>query len=685
MPALHRMPIVYLVVALAATAYAVSSWVQAGPPGPVSGSEAGDGAAGADSAPSAAVLPPAPIETSAPDPILRTKAGLRRKILIQELGAVAKGAGADDATPLDYLSIHFVYGEGPGVLEIGPGAGPPLGWVKAASTLEWDTRLMARPTARRGRPPLVIYRDKECLLDNLAGRTCRRHMDRCPTEGEESAASESDPPPAFGLPILSTETIPQPDGSSRTIHEVASPVRDRAAPTRPAEPPLDLRPLLQSIYLAVAIDTTASMGSTIAAARAFAADLAEQVKGRYGDVTLRLALVEFRDRSPAFGYDVRIATNFADPPRFLAALGKIAAAREGDGTVDERVLDGVEASLPPSVGGAQGRPHLSWPTGRPGDLATKMLVLIGDAPDHDRDLARAARLAEAAKTAGITIASVRIDRPGALSRDEARRYREQWHALAEGSFLPRDRDRGFAERIGPIEAELGGEVALAPRLQAILDDRVEYARDLAALAAAEAEGKLVEYTNRQGIPVAGLLPVLSDLHRGEEAPRSRPDPRHDGRKASSLRRGWIAETSGGTRFVELEILMTRDELDQLVDELRGLEQAAVGSARDLEDLLRIGTAALSGESAFLAADRGDKTFAEHLRARQGLPPARRDSLLMRTQADLLQADDATRAALDARLRSALVKLIERRNAGDWDDPRRTVEGMAGVPYEWLDW
>jgi hypothetical protein len=130
--------------------------------------------------------------------------------------------------------------------------------------------------------------------------------------------------------------------------------------------------------------------------------------------------------------------------------------------------------------------------------------------------------------------------------------------------------------------------------------------------------------------------------------------------------------------------MSRAELGVLIDELTQLQQASQGTTRDLSDLLRIGTAAASGETGFLAADRGSQTFADHLRRRQGLPPARPDSLLRRTQSDLLQADDLYRSALDARLGSSLAELIRRRNASDWDDPRRTIDGMAPVPYALID-
>jgi hypothetical protein len=416
-----------------------------------------------------------------------------------------------------------------------------------------------------------------------------------------------------------------------------------------------------------------------------AAGLVEAASQRYGDITLRLALVEYRDAAPAYGFRARVTAPLTDPAGFRRALEAVGVARVGDGSVDEQVLDGVELALPaPSDGSGEvaGR-HLDWPAGRTGELATKLVVLLGDAPDHARDLARAGRLAAWAKQRGITIAAVRIARPD-RSRDEEARYAEQWRTLAEGSYRPPDRAAGFDAPIAPLLFDLAGADQLAGRLRALLDDRVEAARALAALAAAEAESRLEAYVTSQGLSLEQVHPVLVDLHRGETQAQPRPDPRAGGRKAPSVRRGWIAERLGDRAMVRVEVLMSRAELETLIGELLAVQQAAQGTARSREELLRIGTAAAAGETAFLAADRGSLTFAEHLRRRQGLPPARPDSVLRATQADLLQADDLTRAALDERLGACIERLIGRRNEPDWDDPRRTLDGMATVPYAWID-
>ncbi len=701
MPPLYRMPVFYLTISLLGLTLGIVSLFSGEETSVRDTSPENSNLALVDSnrpdsksPTNSTIKAPLPISD---DGILRTADGLRRKVLVNELALVPRSDPNDsvtNGTPLDYYSIHFVYDETPPdapepFFEIGPMEGPPIGWVPARSVLEWDTRLMALPTPRKGRSPLVVYRDDSCLLDALAGRDCVEHGDTpCPIVGEEPASVEAgstaDPSFGLGLPILQSLSIPQPEGPPRTIFEVASLVRDQAPPPPPpSEPPAHMQRALKQVYLAFVIDTTASMQDYIKAAKQVAETLVEEAARL--DVSLRLGLVEYRDQPPVYTYQARIVSPFTDPDRFRSALERIEAADRGNGTVDGKALEGIARALPPVPGEAlQTASHLTWPGGREGELATKLVVLLGDAPDRDRDLDRAQTLAEHARSAGITIASVSIDRPAMLSRDEASRYRNQWETLAERSFRPRDRASNFSEPIPPVQPNLTDAKRLAPTLQAIIEDRVEHAKELAALALAEAEGRLTEYVNSQGLTLDQVAPVLVDLHGGQPRPEASPDPRHQGRKAPSVRLGWVAERVQGNPLVTVQILLTRQELDQLIGELTQLQQAIQGGATDLSDLLRIGTAAAVGEAAFLSADRGEQTFADHLRRRRGLPPARSGSLLDRSQGDLLQADDLYRAALDTRLSRGISTLIQRRNAIDWSNPQQVADGMALVPYEAID-
>lgn len=708
MPPLYRMPIVY-VLGLIVAALVLGLRSGSGEPSRQPSSQARPESA--RKVPPGVVTngPPSPSPLAPPsDGILRTPEGLRRKVLIKDLDVVCRReptSGVFSGSPLDYFAIRYVYGafpvESPTAFQIGAeGKNDPC-WVPATAVLEWDTRLMAQPTPASGRPPIAIFREASCLLDLLAHRKCPRHAGQCPTEGEERSPGRSQGEDGgsgqgrsptrlrtLGMPILASRAIPQPDGSTRTIFQVASLVRDEAPPPAPpAAPPRDLLPLLRRVEVAFVIDTTASMQATIAAAQTVARQLVANASDRHHDVTLRLALVDYRDDSQEFGHITRIVTRFTTPQGFLAALETLRAARRGDGTIDEAVFDGIAQALPAEEGEAPtrpGLPHLDWSTGRAGEFATKMIVLLGDAPDHARDLARAEALAARARRAGITIATVALNRPGVLSRDEQARYQSQWQALAAGSFLPRDKAQGFRKAVAPLALRDIDANRLVPMLQAVIDDRIEHARSVAALAIADAEGRLGEYVNSQGLTLDQVAPVLVDLHRGDASAKARPDPRFQGKKAPSVRTGWLAQQSDGHPLVTVETLMSRAELDALIEDLTQLQQAAQGTARDLAELAEIGTAAAAGEASFLAVDRGSQTFADHLRRRQGLPPARSDSLLQRTQADLLQADETTRTALDQRLAATLRTLIQRRNSTAWNDPRQTVDGMTLIPYDLID-
>jgi von Willebrand factor type A domain len=661
MPPLYRMPIFYLTLAIALIVWRAATRTPTRTPI-------------ADVATPATLPPPPLIESDPSDPFLRTPEGLRRKALIRSLGVIPRLAPdkpQESGPALGYYSIVLIAAEQPDWLKVGRSDGTIWGWIPAESALEWDTRLMARAIVGPDRPPLTLFRERSCLLDFLAHRTCAVHERDCPIEGELAVATTPNPEPPLGLPILNSESIPQPDGKARTILEVASLVEDRAPPPPPpARPPDALARLLRRLDVAFVIDSTASMQTSIEACKRLADDLVGRSDS--ADITLRLALVEFRDASPTFGFKTRIASDFVGAAAFRAALDRVSAASQGDGSVDEAVLDGVLAALPRSPSDPLGQ-RLSWPTGREGELATKLIILIGDAPDHDTTLDRARTLADRAKQAGIMIATVAINRPGALSRDESKRYAEQWTTLAEGSFRPLDRASGFATPVPPVKTTLSGVDRLRESLDAIIADRTEAARNLASLALAEAEGRLRQYVTSQGMTLDRVAPVLVDLHRGEELPSARPDPRQEGFKAPSVRRGWISRDAAS-----VEILMSRDEVDLLIEEFTRLQQALHSGAGDLNEFLRIGTAAATGETSFLAADRGRLTFTEHLARRRGLPTLASDDLLAQTQSDLLRADEPTRAALDRLLSSAISRLVARRNDSDWNDPTRTVDGMAGV-------
>jgi hypothetical protein len=427
------------------------------------------------------------------------------------------------------------------------------------------------------------------------------------------------------------------------------------------------------------------MSVPIAAVKQFARQLADEASRRDPSLVYRLALVEYRDRSPVFGFTTRRVSDFATPAEFLNRLDALSAADRGDDTLAESVLDGLTAALPGPNG------TLSWPSGETASAGTRLLVLVGDAPDHTSDMAPFASLATRAREAGIAIAAVRIDPPPArrvLGRSERQRLADQWQTLAQQSY------RGDPARpLPPLDLTITADprhldaqatMAIAQQIGHLVDRRVADAIALAGRRQDAAEKAMQPYRTAADQAIESVAPVLVDSHRFEANPKARPDPRRDGVRAPSLRRGWIAERVEGQPLVRLEVLMSRPELDRLIREYLAVQSAATAGPDEVATLLEAATAAASGETGFLDADRGAVTFDAHLARQQGLPPGRPDSLLRRTRKELLEADDLTRSALADRLSRAVGDLVRLRESLDWSDHSRTSGGMALVPYDWID-
>lgn len=679
MPAFHRMPITYLAALAVGAVAAIVSMVRPGESTPVKPSDPGPLAGSPADAP-----PPARPEPPPDDGILRTAAGLRRKVLIRQTGLrfedQPRGGQTVGREPGLY-ALAYLFDEAPDAFRVGPATGPPIGWLPRSGAIEWDTRLMARPVS----PDSTMFAERSCLLDDLAGRTCPKHPSGCPRAVMPRKAGPAKVP--MGLPVLQSASIPQPEGPDRTIFEVVSPVRERGA-MPDVQLTSDDQASLRDVYIAIVMATSPSMTLSIEKAREAARTLADEAARRYPEIRLKLALVEYRDdrvpdRPDGFEFVSKIRTGFVGPREFQEILEKVRASTYRDGTMDERPLEGVAMALP----GPPGDPvaavnHLKWPTGRGGDLAAKLLVLVGDAPDHEPDADRIEHLARTARQARITIAAVSIANPS-LNPGERARYQRQWAGLASGSYRPLDRQAGFQKPIEPIARTLGQAASLAANLQKLIDDRIEAARQLAVLARAEAEGKLTEYTNREGLTIDQIAPVLEDLQRVAKPPEERLGEGKT-RVAPSVERGWIALNKAGRPLVELELLMSRAELDRLIDDLRMFHQAILSEAASPADLVRALSASASGDRGFLERDRGDETFADYL-LKQGLPPAKPGSLLRRRQVDLTQTDPLLKVDLESALSQGVARLIERRQSPDWDDPSRLVDrSMSWVPYEPID-
>ena len=99
-------------------------------------------------------------------------------------------------------------------------------------------------------------------------------------------------------------------------------------------PPLRLE--LELLLLAFALRGALAWGMEMVGRRAAWSVLSE----------LRLALVEYRDADPAYGFRARIVTPFTDAARFREAIQRVRVSKHADGSVDEAVIDGLAKALP---------------------------------------------------------------------------------------------------------------------------------------------------------------------------------------------------------------------------------------------------------------------------------------------------------------------------------------------------
>jgi hypothetical protein len=121
-------------------------------------------------------------------------------------------------------------------------------------------------------------------------------------------------------------------------------------------------PQKKTVDLAFILDTTGSMGEEITAVKATIQKVATALAQR--DVTLRIGLVEYKDRTDSFV--TRVYDMTTDVAHFRNDVARLSAA--GGGDYPESVNEGLHVGLT----------RLEWS----GDAVLKLAFLIGDAPPH---------------------------------------------------------------------------------------------------------------------------------------------------------------------------------------------------------------------------------------------------------------------------------------------------------------
>ncbi|MDX2039377.1 MAG: hypothetical protein SFX72_22210 [Isosphaeraceae bacterium] len=566
MPALHRMPIFYIVLAFAT----LCAWLVLRP----------------RTDPVRAIDPPPPSPSSpAESPRIDRKAvpevlesGLRRKVMLGPQGA-RLDSDAGDSTTLEPNAILFRFGEDARGVLVGRSRDPE-GRVDPNALLEWNSRLTAFPTPSFGRPLIQIFGERQCLEASILARGCELHAATCPTLASENDHSAFPTAASIGWPILDSAQLSNPTGESALLLRIAPflGANESERENRRAGP--------ATIEIGFVVDSTESMKRPVELLRDQLPARLAAIRATHPDVNLRFGLISFRDRASHLEYASKRIGDLGSPEASMFA--QLRAADRPDGSVAEAVADAVASALP------QGSEAFSWSPGS----RTRILLLVGDAPDHDERLYRVGSIAALAARERISIATVSI-RSSLITAAESNRRRAQWSTLSEESYRPFP---GSSRRL------------------AVEVDRPE------------------DLTNEIAELIEGSIRNASETDASARAKSAVGEPRRDDRRS-----GWISSRKGGAELIEFRAALSRVELDALL--------AVDETVADRESLEQLRDALIAGELDFLAVDRaeGDSAaFAARRRLASSLPISRastdgsnRRDRLMRIRADM-ERDPARR-------------------------------------------
>jgi Mg-chelatase subunit ChlD len=195
----------------------------------------------------------------------------------------------------------------------------------------------------------------------------------------------------FGRTATATASCEDGRAMARFSLDQADSVVDLKLDTRRA------LPKQKTVELAFVLDTTGSMSEEIAAVKATIQKVAAALAQK--DVTLRIGLVEYKDRTDPF--TTRVYPMTTDVAHFRNDVAQLSAA--GGGDYPEAMNEGLHAGLT----------RLEWS----GDAVIKLAFLVGDAPPHldyqeDADYAQEMRSAAHRGIHVYTVAASGMDALG---------------------------------------------------------------------------------------------------------------------------------------------------------------------------------------------------------------------------------------------------------------------------------
>lgn len=484
----------------------------------------------------------------------------------------------DEITP---FTAYYVYARRDGWLEVGTGRhGDTDGWVRGKDTIEWAQGLTVAFREARNRDRALLFRDAASLRD-LANT---RDLDTYGTLYQAADAGEAKPEspvvaiqPAgkldirenfYLVPILHHEDLYLGSEQARLLKVSSVPLNSEKpvpaskpvapAPETASAPPR--KPEDNSTYsagLVFAIDSTLSMDPYIERTR----EAVMKIYDALGDAGLlgnvNFGLVAFRDDPKTVPELDYLARTFVDleqgrnPGAFLGRVNELSAATASSQDFIEDSYAGVKQALD----------EMQW-----SDHAARYLVLVTDAgprtggdPLSSTGLdAEALRALAREKGVAIFVLHLLTDATKANHASASQHYRELAKFPGIGSLyyaVP----TGDVEEFGQVLDTLAGQITMQVQI---------------AGAAQPLPPKPVEPEPSENPRIADLQSKVAKLGY---ALRMKYLKRNEADKIPNVFNAWLLDRdirNPEQRTLDVQVLLTRDQLSDLHDILRGVLQTA---------------------------------------------------------------------------------------------------------------
>lgn len=392
--------------------------------------------------------------------------------------------------------------------------GHVLGWMKADDVMEWKQAMCLAYTHPEGRNPVMMFKKHDDLANLAASDIDERESQAAALYEALDAGAIPDEFPLISvepkravfmfiedqfylLPIIEHEEV-EIDGREGRLLKLAAATSAKAG--RGATTVADQEFIQQAttategasravkdlkIDLIYVIDLTTSMQPYIDATKNAVKAVAEEIAGDPDlNSNVRMGLWGFRDSTDIQGMKF-ITKNFTpelvDASSFVSVMDDVKAANVGSKGYAEDVFSGVDKALSESM----------W-----GDGTMKFIVLVGDAPSHEKGHKwnasgkGAEELRKLADDTRVNISAVHIKNPKAV----------EYHDLTEEQFSKLSENRGIGSAGGSSyidvsSDDMAGFDALSGQMIGVFKETMTQARKKGDVSEVMEQGEVQEEPN----------------------------------------------------------------------------------------------------------------------------------------------------------------------------------------------